>query len=229
MLGLPRSSVFVALGLGALLQSSDVVFEIVRYAGAAYLLYLGVGMILGKGIGLESGDDTDAGEDGESSWAVFRQGFLTAVLNPKGLLLFLSLLPQFVTTSAAFPVGIQLLVLGLVHTVNCAIVYSAVGIGSSRLGEILKRRLGLARMIRWLAGSVLIALGLRLVFPGRANSVYGRNYMRTPATPQESPVRGSEEHAGTEFPRTPNAGNWVSGNSLHRKLGFREHPFSASR
>jgi threonine/homoserine/homoserine lactone efflux protein len=164
--GYLADSVLAALGLAALLQSSDVVFEIVRYAGAAYLFYLGVGMILGKGVGLEAGEHTDVGEDGEPGWAVFRQGFLTAVLNPKGLLLFLSLLPQFVTPSAAFPIGIQLLVLGLVHTVNCAVIYSAVGIGSARLGEILKRRLGLARMIRWLAGSVLSALGLRLVFPG---------------------------------------------------------------
>ncbi len=166
--GYLADSVLVALGLAALLQSSDAAFEIIRYAGAAYLIYLGARMILSKGMGLESGADADEGGDGEPAGAVvFRQGFLTAVLNPKGLLLFLSLLPQFVSPSAAFPVGLQLLVLGVVHTVNCAIVYSAVGIGAGRLGEILKRRLGLARVIRWLAGSVLIALGLRLVFPGK--------------------------------------------------------------
>jgi arginine exporter protein ArgO len=92
--GYLADSVLAALGLAALLQSSDVVFEIVRYAGAAYLFYLGVGMILGKGVGLEAGEHTDVGEVGEPSGAVFRQGFLTAVLNPKGLLLFLSLLPH---------------------------------------------------------------------------------------------------------------------------------------
>jgi threonine/homoserine/homoserine lactone efflux protein len=88
-------------------------------------------------------------------------------LNPKGLVLFFSLLPQFVTPSAAFPVAVQLLVLGLVHTFNCLVVYSAVGMGAGSLGELLKRRLGLARMIRWLSGSVLIALGLRMAFPGQ--------------------------------------------------------------
>jgi threonine/homoserine/homoserine lactone efflux protein len=166
--GYLADSVLVALGLAALLQSSDAAFEIVRYGGAAYLIYLGARMILSKGMGLRPCADADEGGDGEPAGAVvFRQGFLTAVLNPKGLLLFLSLLPQFVTPSAAFPVGVQLLVLGVVHTVNCAIVYGAVGIGAGRLGEILKRRLGLARVIRWLAGSVLIALGLRLVFPGK--------------------------------------------------------------
>jgi threonine/homoserine/homoserine lactone efflux protein len=66
---------------------------------------------------------------------VFRQEFITAILNHKGLLLFLSLLPQFVSPSAALPVGVQLLVLGLVHTVNCAIICGAVGIGSRRLAR----------------------------------------------------------------------------------------------
>ena len=75
--GYLADSVLAALGLAALLQSSDVMFEIVRYAGAAYLFYMGVGMILGKGVGLEAGKHTDAGEDGEPGWAVFRQGFLT--------------------------------------------------------------------------------------------------------------------------------------------------------
>jgi len=165
--GYLADAVLVALGLATLLQSSETAFQIVRYAGAAYLLYLGVRMILSKGTGLGSGADADEGGDEPAGAAVFRQGFITAVLNPKGLLLFLSLLPQFVSPSAALPVGVQLLVLGLVHTVNCAIIYSAVGIGAGRLGEVLRRRLGLARVIRWVSGSVLIALGLRLVFPGR--------------------------------------------------------------
>ena len=159
-------AVLVALGLAALLRSSDVAFEAVRYAGAAYLLYLGARMILSKGTGLGPGDDSDDGE-AKSDFAVLRQGFITAFLNPKGLVLFFSLLPQFVTPSAALPVAGQLLVLGLVHTFNCFVVYGAVGLGAGHLGEVLKRRLGLARVIRWLSGSVLIALGLRMAFPGQ--------------------------------------------------------------
>jgi threonine/homoserine/homoserine lactone efflux protein len=159
-------TVLVVLGLAALLRSSGVAFEVVRYAGVAYLIYLGIRMILSKGAGLGPGEGSGGGE-AEPDAAVFRQGFLTAFLNPKGLVLFFSLLPQFVTPSAAFPVAVQLLVLGLVHTFNCLVVYSAVGMGAGSLGELLKRRLGLARMIRWLSGSVLIALGLRMAFPGQ--------------------------------------------------------------
>ena len=159
-------AVLVALGLAALLQSSGVAFEVVRYAGVAYLIYLGIRMILSKGAGLGPGEGSGGGK-AEPDAALLRQGFLTAFLNPKGLVLFFSLLPQFVTPSAAFPVAIQLLMLGLVHTFNCLVVYGAVGMGAGSLGEVLKRRLGLARMIRWLAGSVLIALGLRMAFPGQ--------------------------------------------------------------
>lgn len=88
-------------------------------------------------------------------------------MNPKGLVLFFSLLPQFVSPSAALPVGVQLLVLGLIHTFNCFVIYSAVGLGAGHLGDVLKRHLGLARAIRWLSGSVLIALGSRMAFPGQ--------------------------------------------------------------
>jgi threonine/homoserine/homoserine lactone efflux protein len=159
-------AVLVALGLAALLRSSDVAFEAVRYAGAAYLLYLGARMILSKGTGFGPGDESGGGA--KSDFAVLRQGFITAFLNPKGLVLFFSLLPQFVAPSAAaLPVAGQLLVLGLVHTFNCLVIYGAVGVGAGHLGEVLKRRLGLARMIRWLSGSVLIALGLRTALPGQ--------------------------------------------------------------
>jgi threonine/homoserine/homoserine lactone efflux protein len=156
-------TVLVALGLAALLRSSEVAFEAVRYAGAAYLLYLGVRMLLSKGTGFGPEEDGDGGA--KSDAAMLRQGFITAFLNPKGLVLFFSLLPQFVTPSAALPVAGQLLVLGLVHTFNCLVIYGAVGVSAGHLGEVLKRRLGLARMIRWLSGSVLIALGLRMAFP----------------------------------------------------------------
>lgn len=158
-------AVLAALGLAALLQSSGVAFEIVRYAGAAYLVYLGVRMLLSKSIGFEPRED--GAVDTEPTLAVLRQGFLTAFLNPKGLLVFLSLLPQFVATSAVLPVAIQLLLLGLIHTINCVVIYGVVGLTAGGLGEQLRRRLRLAKIIRWLAGSVLIALGLRLAFPGQ--------------------------------------------------------------
>jgi threonine/homoserine/homoserine lactone efflux protein len=118
-------------------------------------------MILSKSAGLETGEG--ASGEAKTDTAVLRQGFLTAFLNPKGLLVFFSLVPQFVSPSASFPVAIQLLVLGLVHTFNCLVT---VGLGAGSLGAFLKRRLRFARMIRWLSGSVLIALGLRMAFPG---------------------------------------------------------------
>ncbi len=158
-------AVLAALGLAALLRSSGFAFELVRYAGAAYLVYLGARMILAKGAGLGPGGG--GGVVGpEPGPAVLGQGFLTAFLNPKGLLVFLSLLPQFVAPGAALPAALQLLVLGSVHTASCAVVYGAVGLGAGRLGDVMRGRLGLARAVRWVTGSVLIVLGLRLAVPG---------------------------------------------------------------
>jgi threonine/homoserine/homoserine lactone efflux protein len=83
------------------------------------------------------------------------------------LLVLVTFTTPLVSPSAAFPVAAQLLVLGLVHTVNCLVIYGAVGLGAGSLGEFLKRRLRFARMFRWLSGSVLITLGLRMAFPGQ--------------------------------------------------------------
>lgn len=88
----------LTLGLSALLAAVPVAYDVVRYAGAAYLIYLGVRAIvrppaLGGDVAIERA----------SLWAVFRQGVITNVLNPKVALFFLAFLPQFVDPCAAIP------------------------------------------------------------------------------------------------------------------------------
>jgi threonine/homoserine/homoserine lactone efflux protein len=92
-----------AFGLAALLAASSAAFNAVKWAGAAYLLWLAVGM-LRQGL---RGDDAHRvaappppAAPAHSAWALFRQGFLTNVLNPKVALFFLALLPQFIASDA---------------------------------------------------------------------------------------------------------------------------------
>lgn len=149
------------LGLTALLYASETIFNIVRYAGAAYLVYLGVMSIRSK-----SRFKVGADRRRISGRRMFFTGMTTSILNPKGILLFLAYFPQFVRPEAG-DVAMQLLVIGALFIVMCGIIYGAYGIFSARLGERLTRQPRLANAIRWLTGSVLIGLGLRIAVPDR--------------------------------------------------------------
>ena len=95
-----------AFGLSVILMTSALLFNIVKIAGAAYLIYLGI-------MALKSKSSININEDNASYsfFAVFRQGFFTNLLNPKVALFFLALLPQFVKSNVSSPV--PFLILGL--------------------------------------------------------------------------------------------------------------------
>jgi threonine/homoserine/homoserine lactone efflux protein len=94
-----------ALGLGALIVHSQVAFNVIRWAGVAYLCYLGIQTIRSAIKGQYAVDDDLAGNGGRKApgWLRFQQGFLSNITNPKVLTLYLSVLPQFLGTSAALP------------------------------------------------------------------------------------------------------------------------------
>ena len=89
-----------AFGLAALLSASSAAFNLVKWAGAVYLLWLAVGMLRQALRRDGAAPATAAAEPQRAAWAVFRQGFLTNVLNPKIALFFLALLPQFIAADA---------------------------------------------------------------------------------------------------------------------------------
>ncbi|WP_026932517.1 LysE family translocator [Glycomyces tenuis] len=123
-LGEFAAAALVAVGLGTLVQQSALVFNVVKYAGAAYLVYLGVkafrerGRLLG---GLEP--------ERPDAVPVF-EGFLVGVLNPKTVLFFLAMLPQFVDPAAGSPVT-QMLVLGAVFSLIACACDSLAGLAAS--------------------------------------------------------------------------------------------------
>jgi homoserine/homoserine lactone efflux protein len=85
--------VIVALGVGVLVASSPTAFNVIRYSGAAYLVYLGVRQFVAKP-DLET--EKIAGLRNESAWSIFRRGFWVNLLNPKAIIFFLAFMPQFI-------------------------------------------------------------------------------------------------------------------------------------
>lgn len=160
--GLVFHTVLAAAGLSALLSSSATAFMVIKYAGAAYLIYLGVKSISSKNsFSLVGGAVPKAGLR-----KAFLQGVASNVLNPKIALFFLAFLPQFVhpATGGAAP---QMLILGLTFTLLALAVFNVVAYFSGSLGELLVRKPAFANVLRWFTGSVLVGLGLRLALPSR--------------------------------------------------------------
>lgn len=150
-----------ALGLSALLSYSAIAFMIVKFAGAAYLVWLGVQMIrTGKKA------PTPARLKKASLGRIFIQGTLTTVLNPKVAVFFLSFLPQFVDPSRG-SAALQFLLLGAIFNTSGTIVNSVVGLMFGYVGNWLERRPLFWRVQRYVSGSILVGLGLSLALPDR--------------------------------------------------------------
>ena len=152
--------VAAAFGIAALLRSSPVAFNVVRYAGAAYLIYLGTKMLAQK---------TDLGSQqlkAESLGAIFRQGAITNMLNPKVAIFFLAFLPQFIDAQRG-SVALQIVVLGLIFNVGGTLVNLAVAYAGGTLGALLRRNQSIARMQRRFTGMIFVGLGLRLAWQRR--------------------------------------------------------------
>ncbi|MFI6601388.1 LysE family translocator [Nonomuraea sp. NPDC050536] len=145
-------SVLAAAGLVALLRAVPAALPIIRYGGAAYLAFLAIRTLLTlRRSGTVPGELAP-----ESTRTVLRQSLLTALLNPKGLLLYLSLMPQFITPDAPMPVGLQLLALGLLHVVCCGTFYALFAVTAARIGRTFTRTPKAARRMTALSGVMLL-------------------------------------------------------------------------
>src|SRR5687767_1045503 len=146
----------VALGLAGLLRAVPVAFEIVKWTGAAYLVWLGV-----RALRAPTGESTRAHVAPASRGAIFWQGMLTNVLNPKVALFFLAFLPQFVDADRG-PVALQVISLGLLFNTSGTIVNIVVAVLASGAGAWSRRRFGGSRMLSRMTGVLFIGLGVRL-------------------------------------------------------------------
>ena len=141
-----------AVGVSAILVASRTAFEILRYAGAAYLIFLGIGMIRTRDTAIENiSRQLDPTR-------VFRQGILTEVLNPKTALFFLSFLPQFVNPRLS-AVAVQFLLLGLISVSLNTIADFVVVALAAPLGARLRSSTRFRRNQRAVSGVAMIGLG----------------------------------------------------------------------
>ena len=143
-----------ALGLSALLLSSALAFSIVKYLGAAYLVYLGLRRLLARDPAQQA-----ASFQRQSLWRIFRQGVIVAILNPKTALFFLAFLPQFVDPARG-SVTAQLLTLGLSLCADGRNDRQPVCAVSGQAGHWLKSTRSFVRAERYVVGSVYIGLGV---------------------------------------------------------------------
>ena len=151
----------VAGGLAALLTAVPVAYTAIRLGGAAYLVYLGVRALVSNATAAQ------ASLQPASLGAIFRQGVVTNVLNPKVALFFLAFLPQFVDPARGNP-ALQVIALGLIFNTTGTLVNLAVALASSRAAQRFRAPGRGGAVMQRITGLVFIALGLRLAVTVRA-------------------------------------------------------------
>lgn len=155
-LGCLAWGLLVAVGLGVLLQASELAYLALKWIGAAYLLYLGLRLILAPRAEAEGGE---AEAPPRANW--FLRGLLTNLLNPKVGAFYVSFLPQFIPAGANVPS--TTLLLAAVHA-GLGLLWFGLLIGATRPLAAMLRKPGLVRGLDRVTGLVLVFFGLRLAF-----------------------------------------------------------------
>lgn len=150
-----------AAGLSALLASSQVAFSVVRYAGAAYLIFLGIRALRQAG----QPAATDSGVGARSPIKAYRQGLLVQLLNPKVALFFLALFPQFLDPAAG-SLALQIVVLGALMAALGLLIDVIYALAAGALGSWLRAHPKAARRQDYFTGIVYLALGAAAALSG---------------------------------------------------------------
>jgi threonine/homoserine/homoserine lactone efflux protein len=161
--GIVVHALAAAIGLSALLKASATAYAVVKAAGGAYLIYLGV-----------QAWRASMRDEGDSEWMLgparrfagggaFRQGFVSNVLNPKLVVFFISVLPGFTDPDGSFTA--QVLVLGIAFELLTVAWLLSYGTAVARVGEVM-RTPGVRHFLERLSGTVLVALGLKIAYDG---------------------------------------------------------------
>lgn len=147
-----------AAGLGALVVRSQPLFEVIRWAGVGYLAYLGVQALRSAVAGRYPADELAADTGTAQRLAGWRQGFLSNITNPKVLVFYLAVLPQFLTPDSGVP---TLVLLALTHAVLGLLYLLLLVAGMHRARAVLGRR-RVRRALDAVTGTVLLGFGVRL-------------------------------------------------------------------
>ncbi len=157
IMGAFMHTAFAATGLSLILMKSATVFNVIKWVGAGYLLYLGIRALLSK----HSSEAVALEQDKSISKRIFMQGFLTNLFNPKVALFYLAFLPQFISADNAYG-ALPFIVLGLTFiatgTIWCLLLVVAADFMTRKL-----RTRNFAGILNRLTGAVFIYLGIKLL------------------------------------------------------------------
>jgi threonine/homoserine/homoserine lactone efflux protein len=155
VLGYAGLTIVVAAGVGAVVARSPAALTALTVAGGLYLIWLGA-----RSLGRPGGHGVAAGAETGSGRSALVRGVGVSGLNPKGLLVYLAVLPQFTTPRGPWPLTAQLGVLGLVFVLTCGAFYLSLG---SVARQVLESRPGTARAITRFSGAAMVVIGLLLL------------------------------------------------------------------
>jgi threonine/homoserine/homoserine lactone efflux protein len=156
--GLVGHTLLATLGLGALLHASELLFQVLKLAGAAYLVYLGVRLLRAA-----TPQHHFHPAAARSLPRLFLEGSLSNLSNPKVVLFYFAFLPQFVSASAPQPT-LPLFILGIAFAALTFVVKGPIGYGAGALSAWLRARPAVVAWVNRASGAVLIGLGARLAF-----------------------------------------------------------------
>jgi threonine/homoserine/homoserine lactone efflux protein len=154
----------LGFGLALLVDTSKSAFGLLRLAGAAYLIYVGLKLLFSRADAEGAGPATSA-PGGKSAGTAFRQGMICNLLNPGTLMFMLAILPQFVRLSSG-PATPQLLILGATMKLTGLAILGTVALASSAVGGLFARHKHFVVWVQRFAGVAMIAFGFRLVLGG---------------------------------------------------------------
>ena len=154
-------SALAGLGLAALIAANPIAFELIRWAGVAYLVWLAIGTLRAPSAAMQPADVVKG-----SAWAAFRTGILVNLTNPKVALFILALVPQFVDPARG-PVLGQFMLFGLILSVGGTVINGLVGGFAGRIGQGLARKSHLARALQYATSFVYLGLAAKLALDRR--------------------------------------------------------------
>jgi threonine/homoserine/homoserine lactone efflux protein len=160
--GLLGHTLLVAVGLGALIRSSETLFLAIKIAGALYLVWLGIAA-------LRAGATADLASAGgpRSRWKLFVEGALSNLANPKIVVFYLAFLPQFVPTDSGRP-ALVLAQLGVAFALLTFVIKAPIGYAAASLAGALRQRPSVQLWLNRVSGGILMLLGVRLLLEARS-------------------------------------------------------------
>lgn len=151
-----------AFGISVIFQTSEVAFNIVKYLGTAYLLYIAYQAFKYRNKSL----DLSVQNSSTELKKLYIKGFIMNILNPKVSIFFLAFLPQFVTPANG-NIPLQMIILGLVFMMITIVVFSSVGVAGNMLSSKLLEKPSIVKFMNILTSFVLVSLGLKLALSSR--------------------------------------------------------------